>query len=337
MPPKTAVLLVNIGTPDSCSVTDVRKYLKEFLSDPRVFDPPWYIKYPLLYTVILPFRSPVVARAYKEILTNRGLPLHYHSEDIKNALQYELGNSYQVYFAMNYGNPSLSHTLEMIQKDVCEKLVIVPLFPQYAGATTGSAIEKIFNIISNWQIIPKIHFVSDFYSHPGFIHANIEICKTFINSSFDHFLFSFHGLPEHQIKKADLTDYCKFNNECCSVITSRNRYCYRASCYQTVKLIAEPLGFTAENYSVCFQSRFGKKPWLKPYIDEHLENLVKKGVKRLLVSCPSFVSDCLETIHEVGEEYKELFLKKGGVDFQLVPCLNSHPAWVKGLAEIVGN
>lgn len=337
MPSKTAVLLVNIGTPDSCSVTDVRRYLKEFLSDPRVFDPPWYIKYPLLWTVILPFRSRSVAWSYKKILTEHGLPLHYHSEDLKNALQNELGNPYTVYIGMAYGNPSLSHTLEIVQKNCFEKIIIVPLFPQYAGATTGSVMDKFFKIISTWKTIPEIHTISDFCRHPGFINANLEVAKPFLKNPYDHLLFSFHGLPEHQIRRADLNGICKIDRTCCSELKPENRYCYRAACYQTAALMAESFGVSKENYSVCFQSRFGKKPWLKPYIDEHLSQLAKNGVKKLLVACPSFVADCLETIHEVGEEYKELFLKKGGTDFQLIPCLNSHPVWGKGLADIVRN
>lgn len=331
---KTAVLLVNLGTPQSPQKRKVFSYLNEFLTDKRVIDLPWLKRQLLVRGVIVPFRTKQSAALYRSIWTEAGSPLLIHSLMMQTKLQSELGDDYRVFLAMRYQKPSLIDVLDQINAEGVEKLIILPLFPQYASATTGSIFQKVMEIIKSWQVMPKLVFLSDFYNHPKFIEALCSRGREHDIASYDHILFSFHGLPLEQIKKAYPKGKC-LSKECCSQVCRQNRYCYKAQCYSTAHAIANKLSLKAEQYSICFQSRLGKAPWIQPYTSDILQHCAQMKRKKLLVFSPSFVCDCLETISEIGEEYLHEFKKMGGEKLQLVEGLNSHPKWISALSDIV--
>ncbi|QHT69381.1 ferrochelatase [Rhodocytophaga rosea] len=333
--PRIGVLLVNLGTPDSPSVPDVRKYLREFLMDGRVIDIPFVSRAMLVNLIIAPFRSPKSAKVYKQVWTDRGSPLKFYSEDVTALLQQQLGADYKVMLGMRYQNPSIASALEQFNNKGFEHIIVIPLFPQYASATTGSVYEEVMRIISNWQIIPQVSFVNYFLNHPKFIEAFASIGKKHLEKyKYDHFIFTYHGLPERQIRKGDSSNTC-LQGDCCASWGVRNRHCYRAQCFETTRLLAKALNISESKYTVTFQSRLGKDPWIKPYTDDVILELTKKGIKSVLAFSPAFVADCLETTIEVGEEYKELFEKNGGKHWQLVESLNNHPLWVDTLSDLV--
>jgi ferrochelatase len=334
-PTQTGVLLVNLGTPDTPQTPDVRKYLREFLMDRRVIDIPAVSRFFLINGVIAPFRAPKSAKVYKELWTDRGSPLLFHSEDVTKLLQEELGKQYTVRLGMRYQSPSLESAIADLQQKVVDKIIVIPLFPQYASASTGSVAEKVMDIVKKWEVIPSISFVNRFCDDPLFIETIATLGRQYMErEEFDFFIFSYHGLPERQILKASVDNYCRLG-DCCSVYTRKNRYCYRAQCFHTSRLVAAELGIPPEKYVVSFQSRLGKNPWIKPYTDELIKELPAQGIKRVLAFSPAFVADCLETIIEVGEEFREIFEEAGGERWQLVESLNSHPLWVKALKEMV--
>jgi protoporphyrin/coproporphyrin ferrochelatase len=333
---KTGVLLINLGTPDSPQTTDVRKYLREFLLDPRVIDIPTLPRWMLVNFVIAPFRAPKSAKVYQEVWEERGSPLKFYGFDVKDMLQKELGNDFVVSFGMRYQSPSIETALLELKDANVGKIVVVPMFPQYASATTGSVVEKVMDIIKGWQIIPTINFINKFVEEEKFIGAFAALGKKYMEQTdYDHFIFSYHGLPERQIIKASCDNYCKLNEQCCSVYHKKNQYCYRAQCFLTTRLIAEKLGIPKEKYTVAFQSRLGKDPWIQPYTEEVIKTLPEKGIKKVLAFSPAFVADCLETTIEVGEEFKEEFLHAGGTHWQLVESLNNNPLWVDCLKDMV--
>jgi ferrochelatase len=331
---KTAVLLVNLGTPDSPSTSDVRKYLREFLMDPRVIDIPFINRFLLVNLIIAPLRGPRSAKLYKTIWNIKGSPLLYYTQQQAELLQSALGTKYQVEFAMRYQSPSLASVLEKIKKPIYKEIVVLPLFPQYASASTGSVHEKIMDIVSGWQVIPEIRFINSFCDHPGFIDTFAQIGKEYAPENFDHILFSFHGLPERQITKADAFGEC-LTAHCCDQLTEKNAHCYKAQCYQTARKLAESLSLPEERYTICFQSRLGKSPWIKPYSDNVIRERAAKGDKKILAFAPAFTSDCLETIHEIGVEYNELFQEHGGELLKLVPSLNDDAGWIRAMKEMV--
>jgi ferrochelatase len=236
---------------------------------------------------------------------------------------------------MRYQEPSLADALERMKKRCVEQLVIFPLFPQYASATTGSVHQRVMELIKDWQVIPQLSFVSAYPDHPAMIDALREIGWSYNPHSFDHVLLSFHGLPEGQLRKADPESKCLASTKCCDERRPANAYCYRAHCFRTARALMAALDIPEKKASICFQSRLGKQPWLQPYASDVLERLGKQGAERVLVFCPSFVCDCIETTHEIGVEYQELFREAGGGELTLVQGLNSHPSWVKGLKEII--
>lgn len=331
---QTAVLLINLGTPDSPSTTDVRRYLTEFLNDPRVIDISALGRAVLVNGVIVPFRAPRSAKLYKEIWDENGSPLLFHSLALKHALQEKAGENYHVYLAMRYGNPSIKTTLETIRKKGFTRILVVPLYPQYASSTTGSSIEKFFSCISHWETLPEIKTVQSFYQHPAYLEAVCQTAAPYNLASYDHILFSFHGIPERHIRKSDIAGVC-LKDSCCEQIHAGNYLCYKAGCTYTARMVAKHLGIPPDRYTICFQSRLGKTPWIKPYSDQVIKNLADKGAKKLLVFSPAFVADCLETVHEIGVEYDELFQEHGGEKVTLVPSLNATPAWVEALHKII--
>ena len=334
MKSKTGVLLVNLGTPDSPSVSDVRKYFFEFLNDPRVIDLPWLLRKILVNIIIVPFRSPKSANIYKQLWTENGSPLLIYGKKVKEKLQNELGSEYDVELAMRYRNPSMDAVLEKMRKKQYEKLIIIPMFPQYASASAGSVIEKAMKIISKWWVIPEIKFTGQFYDNEDFINSFVEIAKKYNIDEFDHILFSYHGLPVRQVDKVYIDGKkCSVHN-CENEITEDNKFCYKAACYATSRLLAEKLNISKDKYTVCFQSRLDKN-WLEPFTDKIIIQKAKENTKKLLVFSPAFVSDCLETIVEIGIEYQKLFNEHGGEKIQLVESLNEHPMWIKTLKNLI--
>lgn len=334
---KTGVLLIQLGTPDSPSVSDVRSYLSEFLNDPRVIDIPYLVRKILVNGIIVPFRAPKSAKIYKELwqLGEGESPLLTHSLKLQALLQDAFqGQDVTFELAMRYKNPSLDVVLERMRKANYDRIIILPLFPQYASASSGSAIEKAMNIIRKWWVIPDIKIISQFYDNDGYIDSIVENAKKFNIPDYDHILFSYHGLPERQVDKVyDGSDLCQ-DQPCETAINDHNKFCYKATCYATTRLIAARLGLSEDQYTVCFQSRLDKK-WLTPFSDKVVEEWAEKGAKKLLVFSPAFVADCLETLIEIGDEYQEIFEEHGGEKVQLVPSSNTHPLFVNGLRELV--
>ncbi len=333
---KTGVLLVNLGTPDSPSVPHVRKYLREFLMDKRVIDIPLISRWMLVNLIIAPFRAPKSANVYKELWEERGSPLLFHTQDLTDKIKPILGDEYVVEMGMRYQTPSIESALEKIKQHPVTKIIVVPLFPQYASATSGSVHDKVMEVVSKWQVIPEMKFVSRFFEEESFIDAFAALGKKYLDeTNYDHVVFSYHGLPERQIKKGAFKDYCQLSDKCCSNYNERNQYCYRAQCFETSRKLAEKLGITEEDYTICFQSRLGKDPWIQPYAEDVIKDLANKGKKKVLAYSPAFVADCLETTIEVGDEFKEYFIEAGGKQWQLVESLNSSDTWVESLKEII--
>jgi len=332
---KRGILLVNLGTPDSTRTSDVRKYLREFLMDKRVIDIRVIPRFLLVNGIIAPFRAPKSAAEYRKLFDDRGSPLKYYTADITDLLAEKLGPDYVVRFAMRYQNPSLKLVLNEFKKLEVASLHIIPLFPQYASATTGSVIDKVMEITKDWQVIPEIRFISQFFEEALFIETIADQGRALMSKAdYDHFVFSYHGLPERQIRKSSYGGHCQLG-ACCDNVYEHNRYCYRAQCFETTRLIAAKLNINQEDYTVCFQSRLGKDPWVKPYTEDTLKELAQKGIKKVLAFSPAFVSDCLETTIEVGETYREHFILQGGEKWDLVPSLNAEEKWVECLKGIV--
>ena len=328
-------MLINLGTPDSPSTADVRKYLSEFLNDPRVIDIAPIARMLLVNLVIVPFRAPKSAALYKEIWSDKGSPLLIHGLEVQKKLQEALGTTYVVAFGMRYQSPSLEKAIASLEKQNLDRLVVLPMYPQYASSSTGSTLEKVYQLLSHWEVLPEVKTISQFYDNPDFLAAWLDIGKKHDHNDYDHVVFSFHGLPERQIKKADCSGTCLATADCCSGINQNNHHCYRATSYATARAIAKGLNIPDNKYTVSFQSRLGRDPWIKPYSDKVIEEKAEAGVKKLLVFSPAFVADCLETIYEIGIEYQELFKKHGGEKLQLVESLNSHPLWIDALKKMV--
>ncbi len=335
---RTGVLLVNVGTPDSPAVRDVRRYLREFLSDARVLTMPKLLRWVLVHGVIAPFRGPKSAHAYRSIWSDKGSPLLVHSQNLAHALSQELGPSFVTRLAMRYGNPQMELVLsELIDQHNVDHVIVVPLYPQYSSSATGSAIAKVFDILARRVAVPSVRIIGDFYEHPAFINAQAQIAKERLAAfNADHVLMSYHGLPESHVR-ATSPSHCLETSDCCAAVTTRNRFCYRAQCFATSRRLAEALGLTSDGYTVAFQSRLGRTPWIKPYTDMILTDIRQKGVKRLAVVVPSFTADCLETIEEIGDRARADWRDLGGDDFILVPCVNQDSRWVKGLAAMILN
>lgn len=332
---KTGILLVNLGTPDSPSGLDVYRYLIEFLIDPRVIDSSWIARQCLVRGAIAPFRFRQSARSYQAIWTPEGSPLKLYGYRVKKLLQEQLGENYCVELGMRYRHPSIEEGLNNLIRAHVQRIIILPLFPHYASATTGSVHQKVMELVSRYEVIPEISFISHYGTHPKLIDAFSTVAASYNMEEYDHVIFSFHGLPQRHILKADMQGCCFKSADCCQKMTSKNQNCYSAQCYATAKALAEACIIPTEKYSIVFQSRLGRDPWLQPYFSGMIEKLVHQGHKKVLVFCPSFVCDCLETLHEIGVEYADEFKKAGGGRLDLVPGLNDHPKWIEALAEMV--
>ncbi|KGP62245.1 ferrochelatase [Legionella norrlandica] len=323
------LLLINLGTPHKAEVAAVRAYLREFLLDKRVIDLPAMMRYILVYCLILPFRTSKSTHAYQSIWTENGSPLLYHSQNLVNRLKAALNEEYTIALGMRYGKPSIETAIEELRK--CESITVLPLFPQYSSAATGSALEKVMTIFSPKEVIPSLRIIRDFYLHPEYIKAQSQIIKAYLKEDF-HLLFSYHGIPERHVLQSGCSSICAGT---CPPISDKNQACYKAQCHQTSLLLAKELRLSTHQYTTAFQSRLGKTPWIKPFTDEILVELAAKGIKKLAIACPSFVADCLETIEEIGIRAKEQWLKIGGEQFVLIPCMNDHPEWVNAIEKII--
>ncbi len=330
---QTAVILVNVGTPDSPSVGDVRKYLSQFLNDRRVIDLPWLLQKVLVNLIIVPFRAPKSAKLYQQLWNEKGSPLLYYSENAAAKLQVRMGENYRIYNAMRLGNPGLDRILEEVKNQNFNKIIILPLFPQHASATTGSVFELVLSEMSHWNTIPELHFINHFHDHPAFIDAFAAQAAKYQSTKWDHILFSFHGLPLRQISKVHPGNDCR-QCLCKTETIKEGKLCYQAACYETARLISQQAGFSNDHYSVSFQSRLDKN-WMSPFTDKILIQKAEEGIKNILVFAPSFVADCLETKIEIEKDYQLLFRKYGGENLQLVESLNDHDSWIGSLEQII--
>lgn len=388
MTARIGVLLLNTGTPEKADKYHVAKYLHEFLMDSRIIDLPWIIRWPLVHGVIIPSRLKTSTEAYQKIWEqertpiNDGVsPLLSNSLKLKTALSEKLNaatcaiipaqvgiqatpildtyetivdapniNHYTVELGMRYGKPSIATAIENLQKAQCQRIIILPLFPQYASASTGSVVEACLKALQKSWNIPDIAIQTAFYDDPGFIQAYSHVIQDTLNGKSnivplfeknDFLLFSYHGLPERHITKSQCqhqSTHCSTKDNIhapCPVISVANAFCYRAQCYTTSQLLAEKLSLSTEQYDTVFQSRLGKLPWIKPYTDVYLSGLISKGIKNMWVACPSFTADCLETLEEIGIRLKAQWLKAGGHHFTLIPCLNETDSWVNIMAKWV--
>jgi ferrochelatase len=328
-------LLVQLGTPASTEVADVRRYLRQFLSDPRVIDIPAVGRWLLVHAVILPFRAPRSAEAYRSIWMPEGSPLLHHTRALAAAVAERLGPGFRVEVGMRYGAPSLPEAVERLRDAGVERVVVLPLFPQYAGSSSGSALEETLRVVGAGWNVPEVRGIGPFFDDPGFVGAVAEAARPVLEATRpDHVLLSYHGLPERQIRRSDPTGrHCLASADCCAAPPERVRgFCYRAQCVATSRAVADALGLAPEAWSTSFQSRLGRTPWIRPYTDEVLPELAGRGVRRLLVLCPSFVADCLETLEEIGIRARAQWAELGGEAFGLAPCVNAAPGFAEAVA-----
>jgi ferrochelatase len=331
---RRAVLLVNLGSPDSTSVGDVRKYLREFLMDGRVLDAPYPIRWCVVNLAILPKRPKQTAEAYKTIWTKEGSPLVVTSKNVRAQLESRIG--IPVELAMRYQSPSIESAVRNLKDKQITDVLLIPLFPHYAMSSFETAVVRVQELAA--KIVPgmKVKVIRPYYNHPDYINALVAASKPYLDKGYDHLLFSYHGLPERHLRISDPTkSHCLASADCCSKPSPAHETCYRAQCFMTTQAFVNRAGVPADKYSVSFQSRLGRDPWLKPYTDHVIENFGKAGMKKLLVMCPAFVSDCLETIEEIGDRGRESFRQSGGGDLQRIPCLNEHPVWLDALVKMV--
>lgn len=333
---KRGILLMNLGSPGSTEVKDVKKYLKQFLMDERVIDKPYLSRLLLVQGIIVPFRAPKSAEAYKTIWTKDGSPLIVLSKQLEAALQQQVEEPVEI--TMRYGNPTPDAAFDKLMERMpgLEEVFAIPLYPHYAMSSFETAVEYAKEIHQKKKYPFKLTFLKPYYNDPAYIEALAENMKPYLNEEYDNILFSYHGVPARHIMKSDITGkHCLKVNDCCNTPSVAHQYCYRHQCFTTTRLVTEKLGIPKEKYSISFQSRLGKG-WLEPFTDVRLEQMPKEGIKKLLILCPAFVSDCLETLEEIEERGKESFMGAGGETYKMIPCLNTHPLWVKALAGWIG-
>ncbi len=301
--------------------------------DGRVLDAPYPIRWCIVHLAILPRRPAQSAEAYKKIWTPEGSPLIVISQKVRAALQARL--PVPVELAMRYQNPSIPDAIARLKEKGIEEVLLIPLFPHYAMSSFETAVVRVRKVMADIAPTMALTVAPPFYDHPDYIAALVASASDYLRQGFDQLLFSFHGLPERHLRKADPTKcHCLTIRDCCSVESQAHRTCYRAQCFKTVQAFVKAAGIPDDKYSVAFQSRLGRDPWLKPYTDHLLESMGKAGVKKLLVICPAFVSDCLETLEEIAIRGRESFRAAGGGDLTMIPCLNTHPRWLETLEKI---
>jgi ferrochelatase len=331
---KRGVILMNLGSPDSTEVNDVKRYLHEFLMDERVIDYPYLLRLLLVKGMIVPLRAPKSAEAYKSIWTDEGSPLIVFTKELQKNLQPQL--EYPVEIAMRYGNPTPEAAYEALQKKIpgLDEVILMPLYPHYAMSSYETAVEFMKAAHQKNKYSFRLTTIKPYYNNEDYILALTESIRPFLSQNYDKILFSYHGVPERHILKGDITGkHCLKAENCCQLESPAHQYCYRHQCIRTTELVTETLQIPKEKFELSFQSRLGRDKWLAPYTAQRLSELPKGGIKALLVVCPAFVSDCLETLEEIAEEGREAFLHAGGHSFTMIPCLNIHPLWIKAIAK----
>ena len=332
---QTALLLANLGSPDSPSVADVRRYLREFLMDGRVIDIPYWVRYPLVNGIIAPFRARSSAKKYQSIWTEEGSPLIVISEELTRLVGEASG--LPTYLCMRYANPTPTAALRKMYEENPDlnRVILFPLYPHYAMSSYETAVVHVQKAWEEGNFPFALEVVPPYYEHPHYIRNLADSIRPFLEAPYDYLLFSYHGVPERHIRKSDITGgHCLEDGSCCQRPSPAHEQCYRHQVIRTTELVAEALGLKAGSYGYSFQSRLGSDKWLKPYTADLLEELPERGVKKLLVVCPAFVSDCLETLEEIDEEGREEFLEAGGESFQMIPCLNTRADWVETVVEL---
>lgn len=334
---KIGVLIVNLGTPDAPNRGAVYRYLKQFLLDPRVIDYNWLARNLLVRGIIAPFRSGSSAKLYQILWTEEGSPLKVYGEKVAAGVQDILGEAFVVELAMRYQNPSIEAALDKLYQAQVSEIIVFPMFPQYASATTGSVHDEVMRLLRKRDNIPNLKFINSYYDHEAMIEIFADNARKFDLKSYDHIIFSYHGLPQRQLRKADDFNHCLMAGNCCQTIGKVNQFCYSAQCHATTRAIAAKLALSPSQYTTAFQSRLGPEAWVKPYTSVILEEKAAEGAKRILVFSPAFVADCLETIVEIGTEYQEEFEAMGGERVDLVPSLNEDPRWIRTVAALVSS
>jgi ferrochelatase len=332
---KTAVILVNVGTPDHPKVKHVRRFLFQFLNDIRVIDLPWLLQKMLVNLIIVPFRASKSTKVYKLLWGTNGSPLLHYSKQVQQKLQKKLPNGYDVFMGMRYGNPSLYKELHKIKEGNYDGIIVLPMFPQYASSTTGTVNEYILKKVSKWYTVPDLLFLNKFYSHKKYINALVKRAEECNYKDFDHIVFSYHGLPLRQVNKSHPDISCN-NCTCHNSMPEFGRWCYKAQCYDTTRKLAKELKLDEAQYSTAFQSRLSKN-WLEPFSDKVVIEKAKEGCKSILFLAPAFVADCLETEVEIGIEYVELFKANGGEKLVMAPSLNDMDEWIDSLKALINN
>lgn len=331
---KRAVLLVNLGSPDAPETQPVREYLNQFLMDPYVIQLPWPLRRLIVSLFVLPKRPAQSAKAYASIWGENGSPLITLSQDLQQELQQQL--DMPVGLAMRYGKPSIeSQLLALAEQQGIEEILFIPLYPHYADSTVTTSVMEAQRVIEQYKLSVQLNVLAPFYQQADYIDALYECSREPLQAAdYDHVLFSYHGLPESHLHTADPTgSHCLKQADCCNTPSPAHDTCYRHQVLRTTQLFVERAGLTADQYSVAFQSRLGKAKWLEPSTSHTLEKLAQQGIKRVLVLCPAFVTDCLETLEEIAIKGKEDFIAAGGESLQLIPCLNDHPRWVATLTN----
>ncbi len=332
---RRAVLCLNLGSPDAPKVAPIRRYLKNFLDDRRVLTLPLPFRKLLLWGIILPLRPYKVKKAYEAIWDSKtGSPLIHYSQLFADKLNSAFDSDTQVYIGMRHGRPNWQVAIDKILYSNPDEIVLFSQFPQYASATTGSLVEAIYQYISTKTVVPSIRLISDFYDHHAFIRAQAKQISPYVNETTE-LVLSYHGLPVKDVVAVDGKNFPCDHKAPCPVIGPTNRYCYRAQCYETSRQLIQMLGISPDRVHTTFQSRLGKIPWIQPYTDLYLKQLREQGKTEVVIACPAFTADCLETLEEVGIGLKEQWLESGGTKFTLVPCLNDSDEWVKAAKEII--
>ena len=331
---KRAILLMNLGSPDSTEVKDVKKYLTEFLMDERVIDTPYWKRTLVVKGIIVPFRAPKSAKAYQSIWTEKGSPLIQLTKELQEAVQQNFEEVVEI--NMRYGNPSTETVLKQLHEkiDGLEEVILFPLYPHYAMSSYETAVQQVKDIHRKKKYASELITIKPYYKDPLYIKALTESIQPYLQQDHDKIVFSYHGVPERHILKGDVTGcHCLRTENCCYTPSPAHEFCYRHQCVVTTELVMNALDIPREKAEQTFQSRLGRDPWLKPYTAQRLAELPKEGVKKLLVVCPAFVSDCLETLEEIAEEGKHIFKEAGGETFTMIPCLNTHHLWVKAITR----
>ena len=329
------VLLANLGTPDSPGRYDVYRYLKQFLLDKRVIDIPWVFRNILVRGIIAPFRSGSSSKIYKKLWTEDGSPLKHYGHIVADGVQELLGEDYHVELGMRYQNPSMESAIDKLMKSNPSEIIVFPMFPQYASASTGSVFGEVMDIMGKKLAIPKITIINSYCNDERVMNVFVKNALKHDLSDYEHFVFSFHGIPHSQLRKTDTNNHCLKNADCCQTLTAKNQFCYSAQCYETAKVIAKGLGLNKDQYTVTFQSRLGPDKWTQPPTPDTLEALQEKGIQNVMIFSPAFVADCLETTIEIGDEFHEEFMERGGEKLDLIESLNDDPDWIRAISEMV--